>query len=175
MTYAHDADGGVSVIGGYVYRGQSEGMEGRYVYADFVSNHLWSFRIVDGRAIDVTEHAEQLAGAAVSNVTSFAEDGRGNLYVIGIGGTIARLDFSAAAGDGADTLSGGAGSDRMYGGAGADVISGAAGSDQLYGGEGDDDLSRRRAERRPRRRPGATTSCAAARAPTPSTAAQATT
>lgn len=141
VTYAHDAEGGVSVIGGYVYRGQSAGMEGRYVYTDFASNNLWSFRIVDGRAIDVTEHSAQLAGAAVSGVTSFAEDGRGNLYVIGIGGRIAHLDFGAAAGDAGDTISGGDGKDRLYGGAGADVIYGGAGVDRLYGGEGDDLLS----------------------------------
>ena len=101
------------MIGGYVYRGQSQGMEGRYLYADFASNHLWSFRIVNGRAIDVTEHTDQLQGSAVSNVTSFAEDGRGNLYLLGIGGTIGRLSFGDASGDTGDLLRGGAGADRL--------------------------------------------------------------
>jgi Ca2+-binding RTX toxin-like protein len=138
VTYPHDASGGVSVIGGYVYRGQSAGMEGRYVYADFASDRLWSLRVVDGRAVDVIDHTAQLTGDSVSGITSFAEDGRGNLYALGIGGTITRLSFGSGTGDGADIISGGAGADRLYGGAGADRLNGDAGDDTLRGGLGAD-------------------------------------
>ncbi len=133
-TYGHDASGGFAVVGGYVYRGQSEGMQGRYVYADFVSDQLWSLRIVGGRAVDVTNHTAQVVGGTLDGITSFAEDGRGNLYAIGIGGTVTRLDFGAGAGDGADSLSGGIGNDSVYGGAGSDTLDGGLGADQLYGG-----------------------------------------
>ncbi|MFT3974756.1 MAG: PQQ-dependent sugar dehydrogenase [Amaricoccus sp.] len=54
VTCAHDASGGFAVIGGFVYRGASGGMQGRYLYADDVSGQLWSFRLVDGTAVDVT-------------------------------------------------------------------------------------------------------------------------
>ena len=84
----HDATGGFAVVGGYVYRGESGGMQGRYLYADYVSEQLWSFRTVGNTAVDVTNHTAQLVsdGGTIADITSFAEDGRGNLYVVSIGG-----------------------------------------------------------------------------------------
>jgi glucose/arabinose dehydrogenase len=140
VSYGHDASGGFAVIGGYVYRGESGGMQGRYLYADNVSGHLWSFRLVDGAAVDVTNHTDQLVGGDVDGITSFAEDGRGNLYAVRIDGTVARLDFGLGAGDGDDTLDGGSGNDRLYGGAGADDLQGGVGHDTLWGGGQDDAL-----------------------------------
>lgn len=140
VTYAHDASGGFAVIGGYVYRGESGGMQGRYLYADNVSGQLWSFRLVGGAAVDVTNHTDQLVGGDVDRITSFAEDGRGNLYAVLMDGTVARLGFGLGAGDGADSLDGGGGNDRLYGGAGADDLRGGAGHDTLWGGGQDDAL-----------------------------------
>lgn len=142
-SYSHDpATGGFAVIGGYVYRGPGDGMEGRYLYADNITNQLWGLRMAEGRAVDVTNHTEQVIGpASFSRVTSFAEDGRGNLYTIGLGGEVARLSFGAGAGDGADTISGGAGNDTLYGGAGRDVIDGGADCDALFGGAQADSLT----------------------------------
>ena len=77
-------------------------MQGRYLYADFVSDELWSLRLVGNRAVDVTDHRAQLVGAEFAGVTSFAEDARGNLYAVGIDGTVSRLRFGEGAGDGAD-------------------------------------------------------------------------
>jgi len=49
LQYGRDA--GVSVTGGYVYRGQRLGdLYGAYVYADFGSGHIWAMRH-DGTAI----------------------------------------------------------------------------------------------------------------------------
>ena len=136
VAYPHDATGGFAVVGGYVYRGESGGMQGRYLYADYVSEQLWSFRTVGNTAVDVTNHTAQLVsdGGTIADITSFAEDGRGNLYVVSLGGTISRLTFGDGAGDAADSISGGAGNDRMFGGAGRDTIDGGAGQDLLSGG-----------------------------------------
>lgn len=140
VSYAHDASGGYAVIGGYVYRGASGGMQGRYVYADDVSGQLWSFRLVDGKAVDVTNHTAQLKGGDVDGITSFAEDGRGNLYALTLDGAVSRLTFGVGSGDGGDNLDGGDGNDRLYGGAGNDALQGGAGADTLWGGGQDDAL-----------------------------------
>ncbi len=132
-SYAHDASGGFAVIGGYVYRGGG-GMQGRYLYADDVSGNLWSFKLVGGRAVDVTSHTGQLVGGTLDGITSFAEDGRGVLYAMTTAGTLSRLGFGRGAGDGADVIDGGAGDDRLYGGAGHDVIAGGSGRDAIAGG-----------------------------------------
>ena len=63
VTYRHGPGGGFAVVGGYVHRGEDEGMQGRYLYADFVSGELWSLRLVGDRAVDVTDHRAQLVGA----------------------------------------------------------------------------------------------------------------
>ena len=142
VAYPHDATGGFAVVGGYVYRGESGGMQGRYLYADYVSEQLWSFRTVGNTAVDVTNHTAQLVsdGGTIADITSFAEDGRGNLYVVSLSGTVSRLTFGDGAGDAADSISGGAGNDRMFGGAGRDTIDGGAGQDFLSGGAQGDTL-----------------------------------
>ena len=139
-SYAHDAKGGYAVIGGFVYRGEAGGMQGRYLYADNVSGQLWSFRLVGGAAVDVTNHTAQLAGGDLDGVTSFAEDGRGTIYALRLDGTMSRLSFGLSAADAADYLDGGAGNDRLYGGAGNDELRGGVGRDSLWGGTGADVL-----------------------------------
>jgi glucose/arabinose dehydrogenase len=140
VTYGHDASGGFAVVGGYVYRGETTAMQGRYFYADHVTNQLWSFRLVEGAAVDVTNHTQQLVsrGGSLAEITSFAEDGRGNLYVIGIGGIISKLGFDAGLTDSHDILSGGDGDDRLYGGACQGTLDGDVGSDTVEGGGGTD-------------------------------------
>jgi Ca2+-binding RTX toxin-like protein len=144
IDYGHGPapNGGFSVTGGYVYHGQSLGAQGLYVYADFVTNQMWSFRMVEGKAVDVTNRTEQLvaSGGAVDQIASFAEDGLGNVYVIGLDGEIFKLSPGAGAGDGADTINGGAGDDRIYGGAGRDRLLGGDGNDSLSGGSQNDFL-----------------------------------
>ena len=41
-AYAHGS--GASVTGGYVYRGESEGLHGQYFFADFVTGQVWTLR-----------------------------------------------------------------------------------------------------------------------------------
>lgn len=94
--YARDA--GRSITGGYVYRGTALGASavGRYFFADFVTSRVWSLALTidpasrEARASDLRDHTAEL-GSAAASVTSFGTDARGELYVLGYGGTIHRL------------------------------------------------------------------------------------
>lgn len=138
LDYGHsfDGNGGFSVTGGYVYRGPSAGMQGVYLYADFVSNQIWSFRIVDGAVVDAANRTEQfvVTGGSLDSIASFGEDGRGNLYIVSIGGDVFLLNPQEGAGDGADNINGGAGRDRIWGGVGRDTLSGGDDGDRIQGG-----------------------------------------
>ena len=126
---------GNSITGGYVYHGPG-GAQSLYVFGDFITGNLWTVQQVDGEAVDFINRNAQLVvdSGSINLIASFAQDGRGNLYVVGLDGEIHRLTPSAAAGDGADTLSGGAGDDTLYGGAGIDTLNGDDGDDALHGG-----------------------------------------
>ena len=78
---------GVSVTGGYVYRGQRLGdLHGAYVYGDFGSANIWAIRH-DGTAI--TDSVRLVRSP--SNISSFGEDEEGELYVVGYDGWIYRF------------------------------------------------------------------------------------
>ena len=79
---------GCSITGGFVYRGRAmPNLIGHYFYSDYCGGWIRSFRW-DGRA--VTEHREWkgLEGGAVS---SFGEDGAGELYLVSHDGRIRRF------------------------------------------------------------------------------------
>ncbi len=77
---------GCSVTGGYVYRGSKASLRGRYIYGDYCSGLIWSFKLVDGKATGLRRE-----GFKVSSVTSFGQDNAGELYAVSHGGTIYRL------------------------------------------------------------------------------------
>ena len=133
---------GQSVTGGYVYHGPAPGLQGAYFFADYLSNRVWTLNVQNGQAINVAERTAQITtgGAALGQIVSFGVDGNGNLYVVSLAGTIYRLNPSANAGDGDDTISGGGGNDTIVGGFGSDVINGGTGNDILSGGVGIDRL-----------------------------------
>jgi hypothetical protein len=83
---------GFSVTGGYVYRGPGSD-QGLYFFADFVSNHVWSLRVQDGQAFDFRQRDNDLVvdAGALDQIASFALDGSGRLYAIGLDGEIYRL------------------------------------------------------------------------------------
>jgi glucose/arabinose dehydrogenase len=82
--YSHSE--GCSVTGGYVYRGANKALRGRYIYGDYCSGTIWSFKLVGGKAT-----AHRTESFKVSNLTSFGEDNAGELYAVSGGGAISRL------------------------------------------------------------------------------------
>ncbi len=89
--YPHtfSANGGFSVIGGYVYRGNTcAALLGRYVYGDFITTNLWSLTS-DGTTAD-NDVLDDFSGLAV---TTFGEDEQGELFLgDSDGNTLQRLD-----------------------------------------------------------------------------------
>ena len=88
LDYSHSD--GCSVTGGRVYRGtELPDLVGHYFYADYCSTWIKSFRLDGTSALDGTDWTSLFGG--VASISSFGEDGLGNLYVVSIGGTVYRL------------------------------------------------------------------------------------
>jgi glucose/arabinose dehydrogenase len=85
-VYSHDG-GACSVTGGYVYRGTATpAARGRYFFGDYCSGHVWSFRVGKGRtSTAVTEPF------SIADLSSFGEDGAGELYATSLNGTLYAL------------------------------------------------------------------------------------
>jgi glucose/arabinose dehydrogenase len=87
--FEYGRDDGISVTGGFVYRGARLGAayRGRYFFADY-SGRVWSLALtIDGtgeaRASDRREHTTELGGGSVLGlVSSFGVDADGELYVV---------------------------------------------------------------------------------------------
>ena len=77
---------GCSVTGGYVYRGSNAALRGRYIYGDYCSGNIWSFKISGGKATGLRRERFRIA-----SVSSFGQDNAGELYGVSHGGTIYRL------------------------------------------------------------------------------------
>jgi glucose/arabinose dehydrogenase len=82
--YSHD--NGCSVTGGYVYRGSNASLRGRYIYGDYCSGIIWSFKIAEGKATGLRRERFK-----VESVSSFGQDVAGELYAVSHDGTIYRL------------------------------------------------------------------------------------
>ena len=84
---------GVSVTGGYVYRGhEAPKFVGWYVFGDFESRRIWAVRQENRLMVEVVE-----LGRAPSRIVSFAEQPDGELLVVGFDdGVIRQLDLSTA-------------------------------------------------------------------------------
>ncbi len=80
-----------SIIGGYVYRGPTHrDLLGSYVFADFVSDRLWT---LDYDAASGNTEVVELLRAADVDISAFATDADDELYVLGLanGGNIYKL------------------------------------------------------------------------------------
>ena len=84
-TYAHgDA---CSVTGGLVYRGDRlPSLRGRYLFGDFCTGELWSFRLARLESEGVRRESPRIPG-----ITSFGLDARGEVLLTSLGGDVYRL------------------------------------------------------------------------------------
>jgi glucose/arabinose dehydrogenase len=89
--YEYEHSEGCSVTGGYVYRGSaSPALAGRYFFSDFCGSWLRSFEAAGGAPANELDHAD--AAGPLAGVSSFGEDGAGELYVLSMfAGTVHRI------------------------------------------------------------------------------------
>src|SRR5690625_1982307 len=86
FEYAHNPDNG-SITGGFVYRGAAlEGLFVHYIYAGFISGHIWAF---DPEPSADPVHEE--LGQVEFNISSFGVDENQELYISGFDGNIYRI------------------------------------------------------------------------------------
>ena len=82
FTYAHKHDR-CSITGGYVNRDKGLPRGGRYFYGDFCTGEI--------RTLDLRRGHSQGTGLEVPALSSFGEDGRGNLYTVSLSGPVSRI------------------------------------------------------------------------------------
>lgn len=87
---------GNSITGGHVYRGPVTSLQGQYVFADFVSNNIWSVpfsSLVAGQTLPSSRFARRNEDflpnvSGLANIVSFGEDSAGNLFIVIFGGDV---------------------------------------------------------------------------------------
>jgi glucose/arabinose dehydrogenase len=100
----YDHGQGCAITGGYVYRGNTLcGMNGTYFFGDYCSSQIWSFKYVNGVVTNFTNRTTELepAGTPTINlISSFGEDGAGELYICDIqDGEVYRIDLAGSQSD----------------------------------------------------------------------------
>lgn len=90
-VHQYDHEAGASVTGGTVYRGEAlPALEGRYVFADFISGFVWALPV--GAQPGDQAEAEVLVDSGYGLV-SVAEDAEGELYFVDLlAGRLFRLE-----------------------------------------------------------------------------------
>jgi glucose/arabinose dehydrogenase len=86
QEYAH-SNGNCGVVGGYMYRGTIGALYGRYLYADLCTGNIWQRR--PGH-----DPVKMNVSGDVTDIVSFAEGNLGGIFVVGIGGSIYRLELA---------------------------------------------------------------------------------
>lgn len=75
----YDHSFGCAIVGGYVYRGPVAALRGNYFYGDYCSGRIWRLVAKPG-----SQAPAQVIDTAL-NITAFAQDDAGNLYVVSAG------------------------------------------------------------------------------------------
>ncbi|MFI7290695.1 PQQ-dependent sugar dehydrogenase [Streptomyces anulatus] len=88
-VHEYDRTGlGCSVTGGFVYRGDAlPDLQGSYVFSDYCDGTLRTLQLENGEVTGVGD-----LGVSGGEVISFVEGGDGELYVLGSGGAVSRVD-----------------------------------------------------------------------------------
>jgi glucose/arabinose dehydrogenase len=84
----YDRWAGLSITGGYVYRGQRfPAMQGVYLYADYITGTIWGLRFEEETLI-----GPRIVLRQPKNIASFAEDHDGELYALCFDSQIYRIE-----------------------------------------------------------------------------------
>lgn len=96
--YSHGSGAlqGMSVTGGYVYRGPVTSLFGQYIFGDFVNGNIWSVAaasLTQGQTLASSGFAARRTAFApnagtINNIASFGQDQVGNLYIVDYDGEI---------------------------------------------------------------------------------------
>lgn len=95
-----------SVTGGYVYRGSTiENLPGTYLFGDYASQRIWSFRYDGVSKTEFRELTSELLPniGSLDSIASFGEDASGELYVVDLDGDVFKIGsriFGDATADG---------------------------------------------------------------------------
>ena len=97
LEYNHDAAGGVSITGGFRYRGNRvPALAGAYLYGDFGSARIWAATVDDAGTWTTT-----FMRTAPTGMSAFGEDEAGEHYMAGYGnGILYRVEPNDTDGDG---------------------------------------------------------------------------
>lgn len=94
LEYDH-SNGACSITGGYVYRGcRMPVLAGTYFYADYCAAFIRSLVMAGGVVTNPLDRTTELApggGLAINSITSFGEDGRGEIYIVDRGGEVFKI------------------------------------------------------------------------------------
>lgn len=85
---------GLSVTGGYVYRGNDiPELKGRYIFADYQNPRIWSFVGKGSDIADFKDHTSELQPdkGRISLISSFGEGGDGELYLTDLTGAVYKI------------------------------------------------------------------------------------
>lgn len=92
---------GQSITGGYVYRSSAiPALKGAYIYADYASSRFFALRMAADGSIaeaqaDISDNINPVVNGdnrQISGITSFGQDGPGNVYVLTFDGGVYRID-----------------------------------------------------------------------------------
>jgi glucose/arabinose dehydrogenase len=90
FQYANSGSTRCAITGGYVYRGLQGALpRGSYIYGDYCTGEILLWH----------EGAQRLLLDTTRNISSFGEDEYGELYVVGLGGTIDKILGNKASAD----------------------------------------------------------------------------
>ncbi|MBL8733208.1 MAG: PQQ-dependent sugar dehydrogenase [Planctomycetes bacterium] len=86
---------GYAVIGGFVYRGCAiPDLRGTYFFGNHSTGAMWSLRVVNGLATNLTSRTSELdppGGDTITGITAFGEDACGELYVLEHAGQVWKI------------------------------------------------------------------------------------
>ncbi|GEO02928.1 protein up-regulated by thyroid hormone-PQQ-dependent glucose dehydrogenase [Adhaeribacter aerolatus] len=80
-AYQQGSDTGRSITGGYVVRDKNlPGLEGKYIYGDFVTGNIWALTFANNKAVK-----NELVTKLDNGLSSFGEDSKNGIYVLAYG------------------------------------------------------------------------------------------